>query len=226
MIALVALIVCVMISAVVVYTAFSNVGRVKNAQGEEQNYLSVSSAVMLFKNSLEGDSVSVKETYSVTTAEICDNNWETLTTNEPDEKIIPGDVVYNDAKPYNTMLKDVLSEWAKTSVKQNLTVTIAGDSNLPNMAEVEAEVVFDPGNGKMIITFYIKDASPSAVDKYSTVMTMDLSKSTSYPLTSSSETKKQINGSNVRTVTVEKTFVHTISWDNCVITKKEVNTGG
>jgi len=224
MFALVALLVCVMISAVVLYTAFSNVGRVKNTQGEEQNYLSVSSAVMLFRDSLEGDSVAFEETYVVTTTKICDNNWETLTTNEPVEEIISGDPVYNDALPQNNILKEVLNEWAKSidsPFPQTLTVTIAGDSNLPDIEDVEAKMVFDPVNGKMTVTFYIKNASPAVIDKYSTVMTMDLSKSTSYPVTTSSETKEQINGDNVRTITVEKKVVHTISWDNCVITKKK-----
>jgi len=79
----------------------------------------------------------------------------------------------------------------------------------------------------MTITFCIKDASPLDVDKYSSIMTMDLSKSTSYPITFSTEKREQISNRNVKTITVTKKYFHTISWDNCMITKqKEANTGG
>ncbi|MGI6507613.1 MAG: hypothetical protein ACOX4A_04390 [Saccharofermentanales bacterium] len=221
--ALFALIVSVMISAVVIYTAFSNVGRVKNTQNEEQNYLSVSSAVKLFKESLAGDSVSYEETYVKTTTETYDENWETLISSTVSDETTISDAVYDDALPLNNMLKEVLNEWAKafdSPVPKTLTITITGDSELPKIAAVEAVMVFDPVNNKLTTTFGIKDA-PSAVDKFSTVMTMDLSKSTSYPVTSSMETKEQKNGSNIKTITVTKKVVHTINWDNCVIAKEK-----
>ena len=221
--ALFALIVSVMISAVVIYTAFSNVGRVKNTQNEEQNYLSVSSAVKLFKESLTGDSVSYEETYVKTTTETYDENWETLISSTVSDETTISDAVYDDALPLNNMLKEVLNEWAKafdSPVPKTLTITITGDSELPKIAAVEAVMVFDPVNNKLTTTFGIKNA-PSAVDKFSTVMTMDLSKSTSYPVTSSMETKEQKNGSNIKTITVTKKVVHTINWDNCVIAKEK-----
>ena len=221
--ALFALIVSVMISAVVIYTAFSNVGRVKNTQNEEQNYLSVSSAVKLFKESLAGDSVSYEETYVKTTTETYDENWETLISSTVSDETTISDAVYDDALPLNNMLKEVLNEWAKafdSPVPKTLTITITGDSELPKIAAVEAVMVFDPVNNKLTTTFGIKNA-PSAVDKFSTVMTMDLSKSTSYPVTSSMETKEQKNGSNIKTITVTKKVVHTVNWDNCVIAKKK-----
>jgi len=221
--ALFALIVSVMISAVVIYTAFSNVGRVKNTQNEEQNYLSVSSAVKLFKESLAGDSVSYEETYVKTTTETYDENWETLISSTVSDETTISDAVYDDALPLNNMLKEVLNEWAKafdSPVPKTLTITITGDSELPKIAAVEAVMVFDPVNNKLTTTFGIKNA-PSAVDKFSTVMTMDLSKSTSYPATSSMETKEQKNGSNIKTITVTKKVVHTVNWDNCVIAKKK-----
>ncbi len=231
--ALVALIFCVMVAAVVIYTAFSNVGRVKNTQSEEQNYLSVSSAVMMFKDLLEGDSVSYKEILINTTEEVYDENWEQLLS-EPaiSKETTFGDAVYYDALPRDDILtlpwndileedilEEVLKEWAKmidspVPVEQTLDITITGDSNLPQIAPVEAKMVFDPQNKKITITFGIEDASPS------TVMTMDLAKDTSYPVTTSSEMKEQKNGKNVKTITITKEFVHTISWDNCVITKK------
>lgn len=221
--ALFALIVSVMISAVVIYTAFSNVGRVKNTQNEEQNYLSVSSTVKLFKESLAGDSVSYEETYVKTTTETYDENWETLISSTVSDETTISDAVYDDALPLNNMLKEVLNEWAKafdSPVPKTLTITITGDSELPKIAAVEAVMVFDPVNNKLTTTFGIKNA-PSAVDKFSTVMTMDLSKSTSYPATSSMETKEQKNGSNIKTITVTKKVVHTVNWDNCVIAKKK-----
>ena len=221
--ALFALIVSIMISAVVIYTAFSNVGRVKNTQNEEQNYLSVSSAVKLFKESLTGDSVSYEETYVKTTTETYDENWETLISSTVSDETTISDAVYDDALPLNNMLKEVLNEWAKafdSPVPKTLTITITGDSELPKIAAVEAVMVFDPVNNKLTTTFGIKNA-PSAVDKFSTVMTMDLSKSTSYPVTSSMETKEQKNGSNIKTITVTKKVVHTINWDNCVIAKEK-----
>ena len=221
--ALFALIVSIMISAVVIYTAFSNVGRVKNTQNEEQNYLSVSSAVKLFKESLAGDSVSYEETYVKTTTETYDENWETLISSTVSDETTISDAVYDDALPLNNMLKEVLNEWAKafdSPVPKTLTITITGDSELPKIAAVEAVMVFDPVNNKLTTTFGIKNA-PSAVDKFSTVMTMDLSKSTSYPVTSSMETKEQKNGSNIKTITVTKKVVHTINWDNCVIAKEK-----
>jgi len=221
--ALFALIVSIMISAVVIYTAFSNVGRVKNTQNEEQNYLSVSSAVKLFKESLTGDSVSYEETYVKTTTETYDENWETLISSTVSDETTISDAVYDDALPLNNMLKEVLNEWAKafdSPVPKTLTITITGDSELPKIAAVEAVMVFDPVNNKLTTTFGIKNA-PSAVDKFSTVMTMDLSKSTSYPVTSSMETKEQKNGSNIKTITVTKKVVHTVNWDNCVIAKKK-----
>ena len=221
--ALFALIVSIMISAVVIYTAFSNVGRVKNTQNEEQNYLSVSSAVKLFKESLAGDSVSYEETYVKTTTETYDENWETLISSTVSDETTISDAVYDDALPLNNMLKEVLNEWAKafdSPVPKTLTITITGDSELPKISAVEAVMVFDPVNNKLTTTFGIKNA-PSAVDKFSTVMTMDLSKSTSYPVTSSMETKEQKNGSNIKTITVTKKVVHTVNWDNCVIAKKK-----
>ncbi len=237
--ALFALLVSVMIATVVIYTAFSNVGRVKKTQNEEQNYLSVSSAVMLFKNSLEGDSVSFEETRVSKTGIVCDRNWEPVEPPPPPEELIfgepmPGEADYNDALLENQILKEVLMVWAKeidSTVPQTpLTITLADESNprkLPKIAPVEAEVVFDPVNKKMTITFRIIEDPPSAVDKYSTVMTMDLSKATSYPVTSSTEKKEKIGDDNVLTITVKKTVVHTIRWENCVITKtKEINNGG
>jgi hypothetical protein len=195
--ALVALILCVMISAVVIYTAFSNVGRVKKTQSEEQNYLSVSSAVMLFKDSLEGDSVSYEETRVSTTTIICDENWEPIdpTPGEPTLETTFDNYAYNDADalPLNNFLNQVFEEWAKmidSPSEQTLSITITDESDprdLPNIAPVEAEIVFNPENMKMTITFCIKDASSLDVDKYTTVMTMDLSKSTSYPVTFSTE---------------------------------------
>ena len=199
--ALVALILCVMISAVVIYTAFSNVGRVKKTQSEEQNYLSVSSAVMLFKDSLEGDSVSYEETRVSTTTIICDENWEPIdpTPGEPTLDTTFDNYAYNDADalPLNNFLNQVLVEWAKmidSPSEQTLPITITDESDprdLPNIAPVEAEIVFNPENMKMTITFCIKDASSLDVDKYTTVMTMDLSKSTSYPVTFSTEQRKR-----------------------------------
>lgn len=235
--ALVALILCVMISAVVIYTAFSNVGRVKKTQSEEQNYLSVSSAVMLFKDSLEGDSISYEETHVSTTTIICDENWEPIdpTPGEPTLGTTFDNYAYNDADalPLNNFLNQVFEEWAKmidSHSEQTLSITITDESDprdLPNIAPVEAEIVFDPENMKMTITFCIKDASPLDVDKYSTIMTMDLSKSTSYPVTFSTEQREQISNNYVKTITVTKKYFHTISWDNCMITKqKEANTGG
>lgn len=235
--ALVALILCVMISAVVIYTAFSNVGRVKKTQSEEQNYLSVSSAVMLFKDSLEGDSVSYEETHVSTTTIICDENWEPIdpTPGEPTLGTTFDNYAYNDADalPLNNFLNQVFEEWAKmidSHSEQTLSITITDESDprdLPNIAPVEAEIVFDPENMKMTITFCIKDASSLDVDKYTTVMTMDLSKSTSYPVTFSTEQREQISNNYVKTITVTKKYFHTISWDNCMITKqKEANTGG
>jgi hypothetical protein len=236
--ALVALILCVMISAVVIYTAFSNVGRVKKTQSEEQNYLSVSSAVMLFKDSLEGDSVSYEETHVSTTTIICDENWEPIdpTPGEPTLETKFDNYAYNDADalPLNNFLNQVFEEWAKKvdpPVSQPpLPITITDTSDprdLPNIAPVEAEIVFDPENMKMTITFCIKDASPLDVDKYSTIMTMDLSKSTSYPVTFSTEQREKISNNYVKTITVTKKYFHTISWNNCMITKqKEANTGG
>lgn len=223
--ALFALIVSIMISAVVIYTAFSNVGRVKNTQNEEQNYLSVSSAVKLFKESLTGDSVSYEETYVKTTTETYDEKWETLLSSTVSDETRISDAVYQDVALIlpDDMLKEVLNEWAKafdSPVPKTLTITITGDSELPKIAAVEAVMVFDPVNNKLTTTFGIKDA-PSAVDKFSTVMTMDLSKSTSYPVTSSMETKEQKNGSNIKTITVTKKVVHTINWDNCVIAKEK-----
>ncbi len=227
--ALVALILCVMISAVVIYTAFSNVGRVKKTQNEEQNYLSVSSAVMLFKDSLEGDSVSYEETRVSTTTIICDENWEPIdpTPGEPTLDTTFDNYAYNDADalPLNNFLNQVLVEWAKmidSPSEQTLPITITDESDprdLPNIAPVEAEIVFNPENMKMTITFCIKDASSLDVDKYTTVMTMDLSKSTSYPVTFSTEQRKKISNNYVKTITVTKKYFHTISWDNCMITK-------
>lgn len=235
--ALVALILCVMISAVVIYTAFSNVGRVKKTQSEEQNYLSVSSAVMLFKDSLEGDSVSYEETRVSTTTIICNENWEPIdpTPGEPTLNTTFDNYAYNDADalPLNNFLNQVFEEWAKmidSPSEQTLSITITDESDprdLPNIAPVEAEIVFNPENMKMTITFCIKDASSLDVDKYTTVMTMDLSKSTSYPVTFSTEQRKKISNNYVKTITVTKKYFHTISWDNCMITKqKEANTGG
>jgi len=227
--ALVALILCVMISAVVIYTAFSNVGRVKKTQNEEQNYLSVSSAVMLFKDSLEGDSVSYEETRVSTTTIICDENWEPIdpTPGEPTLETTFDNYAYNDADalPLNNFLNQVLVEWAKiidSPSEQTLPITITDESDprdLPNIAPVEAEIVFNPENMKMTITFCIKDASSLDVDKYTTVMTMDLSKSTSYPVTFSTEQREKISNNYVKTITVTKKYFHTISWDNCMITK-------
>ena len=98
--ALVALIFCVMVAAVVIYTAFSNVGRVKNTQSEEQNYLSVSSAVMMFKDLLEGDSVSYKEILINTTVEVYDEKWEQLLSKPAISKETTfEDAVYYDALP-------------------------------------------------------------------------------------------------------------------------------
>jgi hypothetical protein len=227
--ALVALILCVMISAVVIYTAFSNVGRVKKTQSEEQNYLSVSSAVMLFKDSLEGDSVSYEETRVSTTTIICDENWEPIdpTPGEPTLETTFDNYAYNDADalPLNNFLNQVFEEWAKmidSPSEQTLSITITDESDprdLPNIAPVEAEIVFNPENMKMTITFCIKDASSLDVDKYTTVMTMDLSKSTSYPVTFSTEQREKISNNYVKTITVTKKYFHTISWDNCMITK-------
>ena len=227
--ALVALILCVMISAVVIYTAFSNVGRVKKTQNEEQNYLSVSSAVMLFKDSLEGDSVSYEETRVSTTTIICDENWEPIdpTPGEPTLETTFDNYAYNDADalPLNNFLNQVFEEWAKmidSPSEQTLSITITDESDprdLPNIAPVEAEIVFNPENMKMTITFCIKDASSLDVDKYTTVMTMDLSKSTSYPVTFSTEQREKISNNYVKTITVTKKYFHTISWDNCMITK-------
>lgn len=227
--ALVALILCVMISAVVIYTAFSNVGRVKKTQSEEQNYLSVSSAVMLFKDSLEGDSVSYEETRVSTTTIICDENWEPIdpTPGEPTLDTTFDNYAYNDADalPLNNFLNQVFEEWAKmidSPSEQTLSITITDESDprdLPNIAPVEAEIVFNPENMKMTITFCIKDASSLDVDKYTTVMTMDLSKSTSYPVTFSTEQREKISNNYVKTITVTKKYFHTISWDNCMITK-------
>lgn len=227
--ALVALILCVMISAVVIYTAFSNVGRVKKTQSEEQNYLSVSSAVMLFKDSLEGDSVSYEETRVSTTTIICDENWEPIdpTPGEPTLNTTFDNYAYNDADalPLNNFLNQVFEEWAKmidSPSEQTLSITITDESDprdLPNIAPVEAEIVFNPENMKMTITFCIKDASSLDVDKYTTVMTMDLSKSTSYPVTFSTEQREKISNNYVKTITVTKKYFHTISWDNCMITK-------
>ncbi|NLJ69878.1 MAG: hypothetical protein GX328_00240 [Clostridiaceae bacterium] len=223
--ALMALIVCVMISAVIVYTAFSNVGRIKNTQSDEQNYLSVSSAVKLFKDSLEGDSVSYEETYVVTITETYDANWETLISRStsPDEpEPTFSEAVYHDVAPTNTILSDVLKAWAKKSSEQKLEdIAIKGNENLPNIATVEAEMVFNPVNNKMTITFGIKDDSSSEADKFITVMTMDLTKSTSDPITTSSEKKEQKDGNNVKTITVTKKVVHTIRWENCVISKQK-----
>lgn len=227
--ALVALILCVMISAVVIYTAFSNVGRVKKTQSEEQNYLSVSSAVMLFKDSLEGDSVSYEETRVSTTTIICNENWEPIdpTPGEPTLETTFDNYAYNDADalPLNNFLNQVFEEWAKmidSPSEQTLSITITDESDprdLPNIAPVEAEIVFNPENMKMTITFCIKDASSLDVDKYTTVMTMDLSKSTSYPVTFSTEQREKISNNYVKTITVTKKYFHTISWDNCMITK-------
>jgi hypothetical protein len=227
--ALVALILCVMISAVVIYTAFSNVGRVKKTQSEEQNYLSVSSAVMLFKDSLEGDSVSYEETRVSTTTIICDENWEPIdpTPGEPTLETTFDNYAYNDADalPLNNFLNQVFEEWAKmidSPSEQTLSITITDESDprdLPNIAPVEAEIVFNPENMKMTITFCIKDASSLDVDKYTTVMTMDLSKSTSYPVTFSTEQREKISNNYVKTITVTKKYFHTISLDNCMITK-------
>lgn len=227
--ALVALILCVMISAVVIYTAFSNVGRVKKTQSEEQNYLSVSSAVMLFKDSLEGDSVSYEETRVSTTTIICNENWEPInpTPGEPTLETTFDNYAYNDADalPLNNFLNQVLVEWAKiidSPSEQTLPIRITDESDprdLPNIAPVEAEIVFNPENMKMTITFCIKDASSLDVDKYTTVMTMDLSKSTSYPVTFSTEQREKISNNYVKTITVTKKYFHTISWDNCMITK-------
>jgi hypothetical protein len=227
--ALVALILCVMISAVVIYTAFSNVGRVKKTQSEEQNYLSVSSAVMLFKDSLEGDSVSYEETRVSTTTIICNENWEPIdpTPGEPTLNTTFDNYAYNDADalPLNNFLNQVFEEWAKmidSPSEQTLSITITDESDprdLPNIAPVEAEIVFNPENMKMTITFCIKDASSLDVDKYTTVMTMDLSKSTSYPVTFSTEQREKISNNYVKTITVTKKYFHTISWDNCMITK-------
>ncbi len=227
--ALVALILCVMISAVVIYTAFSNVGRVKKTQNEEQNYLSVSSAVMLFKDSLEGDSVSYEETRVSTTTIICDENWEPIdpTPGEPTLETTFDNYAYNDADalPLNNFLNQVFEEWAKmidSPSEQTLSITITDESDprdLPNIAPVEAEIVFNPENMKMTITFCIKDASSLDVDKYTTVMTMDLSKSTSYPVTFSTEQREKISNNYVKTITVTKKYFHTISLDNCMITK-------
>ena len=227
--ALVALILCVMISAVVIYTAFSNVGRVKKTQSEEQNYLSVSSAVMLFKDSLEGDSVSYEETRVSTTTIICNENWEPIdpTPGEPTLNTTFDNYAYNDADalPLNNFLNQVFEEWAKmidSPSEQTLSITITDESDprdLPNIAPVEAEIVFNPENMKMTITFCIKDASSLDVDKYTTVMTMDLSKSTSYPVTFSTEQREKISNNYVKTITVTKKYFHTISWDNFMITK-------
>ncbi|MGI6072143.1 MAG: hypothetical protein ACOX75_03905 [Lachnospiraceae bacterium] len=233
--ALVALIVCVMISAVVVYTAYSNAGRVKNTQNEEQNYLSVSSAVMLLRDSLAGDSATIVEIYEKITKETYDADWETVINTDIFEKTVFTDLngktyeegadYYNDVGPANAMLKDVFNSWANAIVdppvsQTTLAITITGDSNLSKIEPVEADMVFDPGNMKITATFNVKDASSSA-DKYSTVMTMDLSKAASYPVTLSSEKKENIDGSNVKTITVTKKVVHTISWDNGFITKEK-----
>lgn len=235
--ALVALIVCVMISAVVIYTSFSNVGRVKNTQSEEQNYLSVSSAVMLFKKSLEGDSVSYEEKRVSTTKVICNENWDPVIPPSEESTLditYSEDALYEDVPLTNKILVDVLKAWVKSMIdsssKHTLDITIADESSppkLPKIAPVEAELVFDPENMKMTVTFGIENASLPEVDKYSTVMTMDLSKSTSDPVMYSSEKKEKIGEDYVKTITVTKKVVHTISWENCVITKKkEVNTGG
>lgn len=224
--ALVALIVCLMISAVVIYTAFSNVGRVKNTQGEEQNYLAVSSALMMFKNALEGDSVSFEQTFITTTEEVYDDNWDEL-LREPTivtEELPLGAAVYNDIAAKNTIPQEVLNAWAKAIIdppasQTELTITITGNGILSEIATVEAEMVFNPQNQKLTITFGIENASPSAV------MTMDLLKATSYPVTSSSEKKELIDNENVKTITVTKKVVHTISWDNFVITKNKTSGG-
>ncbi len=224
--ALVALILCVMISAVLIYTAFSNIGRVKNTQSEEQNYLAVSSAVMMFKDALEGDSVSFEQTFIATTKKVYDDNWDellrkpTIVTEEPPL----GAAVYNDTAAKNIIPQEVLNAWAKAIIappasQTELTITITGNGILSEIATVEAEMVFDPQKMRITTTFGIENASPS------TVMTMDLSKATSYPVTSSSEKKERIENENVKTITVTKKVVHTISWDNFVITKKKASGG-
>ena len=81
-----------------------------------------------------------------------------------------------------------------------------------------AKLDFDPANMKMTIAFGIKNASSSEADKFITVMTLDLAKSTSDPVTFS---KEQKNDNYVKTITVTKKVVHTISWENCVISKKK-----
>ncbi|MGI6089891.1 MAG: hypothetical protein ACOYEL_00630 [Saccharofermentanales bacterium] len=228
--ALVALIFCVMVAAVVIYTAFSNVGRVKNTQSEEQNYLSVSSAVKLFRNSLDGDSVSIEETLVVTTKETYDDNWKELISDPIiSEETTFGEAVYNEVPLENTILQDVLKTWAKAIIdppasQTNLTIAITGNSKLPQIATVEAIMDFNPANKRITITFGIKNAPSAAIDKYSTVTTMDLAKATSDPVTFSSEKKELIENKNVKTITVTKKVVHTISWDNIVTTKKK--TGG
>lgn len=229
--ALIALIVCVMISAVIIYTAYSNVGRVKTTQTDEQNYLSVSSAVMLFKESIEGDSASFEQTFETVT-EVDDETGETISgptlvgpQPPPVDPKLPEP--YNDVGPTNSIIKEVLVDWSKKIIQGGsseppLTITVTGNSNISKIVPIDVKMELepldslDPLKGKIIATFKIEGADP-AEDKYSTVMTMDLLIDTIGPFTSTSETK---NG-DIRTITVEKTYVHTISWENFVITKKK-----
>ena len=200
-------------------------GRVKNTQNEEQNYLAVSSAVMMFKNALEGDSISFEQTFITTTEKVYDDNWDELVSESPPSTEASLDpAVYNDIAAKNIVPQAVLNAWAKAIIdppasQTELTITITCNDILSEIATVEAKMVFNPQKMRITTTFGIEDASPSAV------MTMDLLKATSYPVTSSSEMKERTENKNVKTITVTQKVVHTISWDNFVITKNKTSGG-
>lgn len=66
--ALVALAVAVIVSAVVIYAAQSNAGRIRSAQAAEQAQLTLNSAASVIREQLAGDSIELVNTYTTVTS--------------------------------------------------------------------------------------------------------------------------------------------------------------
>ena len=166
--ALVALIVCVMVSTVIVYTAYSNLGRIKASKEYEQTYLAMSSAAQFNKVSLEEDEVE----------------FIRITTQSKDAagNLIPGSETYADSTNYNdrnkgSILSAKIGEWvvnrgvSTAASVQNASIVIENIGEISALPGVSADVtMYFESEGKSRLTVKLKlDDEPTGTETYSKI---------------------------------------------------------
>ncbi len=214
LLALVTLLVTVMISSVIVYTAFSNLGRIRTSQGQEQDFLAVSSAVNMCKAAFKGDSVSY--TYTET-----QKYAEDFPTSDP-VQISYSMPIYKESGSANH--ENFLQEQIVACVKANqgiinppiktlnctVETEVEGAEKQDIIKPVNIDISFDGAKDVITFKFAIKDTvSGELSDKYKITMRMDMEETISQTRTS---------GGSGDTALVSKTD-YTISFANPQVRK-------